>query len=343
MTLLAFLLALGVLITVHEWGHYRVAVACGVKVVSFSIGFGYPLVRWKSPRPYAGQDTEFFIRLIPLGGYVKMLDEREAEVDSQDLPMAFNRQPLCARAAIVSAGPLANLLLAVCLYAGTFWIGQYETQAILAMPTTGSVAEDAGIKSGDTVLRVGMAADDLQEVRSLAHLRSWVHQHADVFFWLEVQSQGQRGTRLLTLPPPDELSLAASGGDGWLARGFSGPWARAVLSNVQAGNAADVAGLMRGDEVQKINGQWVKDALHLRSMVRESGRMQSSSPQVWQISRAGQERFLVDVTPDRVLEGGNILDASERNWGSLLQRYGFNTACLMGCRKQWFKRRMLLA
>lgn len=90
MTLWAFLLALGVLITVHEWGHYRVAVACGVKVLTFSIGFGKPLLRWKSRQPHAGQDTEFCISLIPLGGYVKMLDENEVEVAPQDAPMAFN-------------------------------------------------------------------------------------------------------------------------------------------------------------------------------------------------------------------------------------------------------------
>ena len=109
MTLLAFLLALGVLITVHEWGHYRVAVACGVKVLTFSIGFGAPLLRWKSRHPHAGQDTEFAISLIPLGGYVKMLDEREGDVAVSDMPMAFNRQSLWVRAVIVSAGPLANL------------------------------------------------------------------------------------------------------------------------------------------------------------------------------------------------------------------------------------------
>ena len=91
MTLLAFLLALGVLVTVHEWGHYRVAVACGVKVLTFSVGFGQPLLRWKSRRPHPNQDTEFCVGLIPLGGYVKMLDEREGEVPLQDLPMAFNR------------------------------------------------------------------------------------------------------------------------------------------------------------------------------------------------------------------------------------------------------------
>lgn len=147
MTLLAFLGALGLLITVHEWGHYRVAVACGVKVLTFSIGFGQPLLRWRSRQPRPGQNTEFVIGLIPLGGYVKMLDENEAEVAPEEAAMAFNRQPLWARTAIVSAGPLANLLLAVLLYAATFWIGQYETRAVVASPVAGSVADRAGLKA----------------------------------------------------------------------------------------------------------------------------------------------------------------------------------------------------
>jgi len=231
-----------------------------------------------------------------------MLDEREGEVNPQDLPMAFNRQPLWARVAIVAAGPLANLILAVCLYASTFWIGHYETQAILSKPVVGSIAEDAGIHSGDKVLRVGLTADDLEDVRSLDSLRSWIHQNNQVPVWLELESQGQGRAHVLSLLPPSESDLMASGGNGWLARGFSGAWSRAVLSNVQSGLAADAAGLLRGDEIQKINGRWVGDASHLRTMVRESGHEPLSEPQVWEIFRIGQGRLWVDVTPERVLE-----------------------------------------
>jgi site-2 protease. Metallo peptidase. MEROPS family M50B len=112
-TLLAFAFALGVLITIHEFGHYRVAVACGVKVLRFSIGFGKPLLRWTR----GADKTEFTLAWIPLGGYVKMLDEREGEVAEAELPRAFNRQSLSKRAAIVAAGPAANLLLAIVLFA----------------------------------------------------------------------------------------------------------------------------------------------------------------------------------------------------------------------------------
>ena len=112
-TLLAFILTLGVLITIHEYGHYRVAVACGVKVLRFSIGFGRVL--WR--RQATPDSTEFVVCLLPLGGYVKMLDEREGPVPPNELGRSFNRQPLWQRAAIVAAGPAANLLLAVLLYA----------------------------------------------------------------------------------------------------------------------------------------------------------------------------------------------------------------------------------
>ena len=113
-SLLAFVFALGLLIAIHEYGHYRMAVACGVKVLRFSIGFGKPVFQWR----LAGKPTEFVIGWVPLGGYVRMLDEREGPVDVAERQLAFNNRPLWARAAIVAAGPLANLLLAVLLHAG---------------------------------------------------------------------------------------------------------------------------------------------------------------------------------------------------------------------------------
>ena len=112
-TILAFLFTLGVLIVVHEYGHYRVAVACSVKVLRFSVGFGRVLWR-RQPRP---DGTEFVVCALPLGGYVRMLDEREGPVAPDERERAFNRKPLAQRVAIVAAGPIANLLLAIALYA----------------------------------------------------------------------------------------------------------------------------------------------------------------------------------------------------------------------------------
>src|SRR4051812_15947137 len=145
LTIVAFIAALGLLIAVHEYGHYRVAVACGVKVLRFSVGFGKTLYRWKPVRQKPGQDTEFVIGAFPIGGYVKMLDEREGEVAPEERHLAFNTQPLRSRAAIVAAGPAANLLLAILLYAIVNWQGVEEPKAILASPVAGSIADQAGL------------------------------------------------------------------------------------------------------------------------------------------------------------------------------------------------------
>src|SRR5204862_4023125 len=124
-TVLAFVLTLGVLIVIHEYGHYRVAVACGVKVLRFSVGFGRTL--WR--RQATPDSTEFVIAALPLGGYVKMLDEREGAVRPEERDRAFNRRPLWQRTAIVSAGPIANLLLAVVMYAVSNWIRVNQPKA----------------------------------------------------------------------------------------------------------------------------------------------------------------------------------------------------------------------
>ena len=143
-TVVAFVLALGPLIVLHELGHYTVARLCGVKVLRFSIGFGRPLFRW-----VRGRDrTEWVVSAIPLGGYVAMLDEREvdgAPIPAADLPRAFNRQPVAKRMAIVVAGPLANLLVAVLLYTGLNVIGIDEPKAVFSTPEASSELARVGI------------------------------------------------------------------------------------------------------------------------------------------------------------------------------------------------------
>src|SRR3954469_19357854 len=161
LTVIAFVVALGVLIAVHEYGHYRVAVACGVKVLRFSVGFGKTLYRWQPKRQHPGQETEFVIGAFPFGGYVKMLDEREGPVAPEERHRAFNTQPLRSRAAIVAAGPIANLLLATLLYAVVNWGGVEEPRAVLARPVAGSIAEGAGISGGEQVLRAGWDGEAL--------------------------------------------------------------------------------------------------------------------------------------------------------------------------------------
>ncbi len=335
MTILAFLFALVVLITVHEWGHYRVAVACGVKVLSFSIGLGPPLLRWRLPKPHAHQETEFFIRLIPLGGYVKMLDEREADVPIQDLPRAFNRQPVWARAAIVSAGPFANFIFAILLYAASLWIGQYETKPILAAPANDSVAHAAGMKSGDTVLRVGLSENELTGIGSMEQLRWWLLQHGDGPVWLEVQPMHSHGVQLLSLLSPEDYLGEKS--DGWQSRGFSSVWRRALVNEVSRGGPAAMAGLQRGDEVLRINGSLVTDAWRLNQIIRESGRSNSPEPQQWEVLRADQSQALLEITPERAFDSGQWIGRVGINLNSPVSKVWIQYDFFDGLLRAWAK------
>ncbi|PTT92130.1 RIP metalloprotease RseP, partial [Pelomonas sp. HMWF004] len=168
-TILAFLVALALLIAVHEWGHYRVARACGVKVLRFSIGFGRVL--WRR----VGRDgTEFTLSALPLGGYVRMLDERDGPVPPQERAQAFNQRPLRQRAAIVAAGPAANLVLAVLLFAMVAWLGSEVPKAVLGTPPVGSLAERAGVRAGDLVRAVSADGQDWQDVEALPDLMAAV-------------------------------------------------------------------------------------------------------------------------------------------------------------------------
>src|SRR5262245_40755457 len=150
-TVVAFIVALGSLILIHELGHYLVARALGVKVLRFSIGFGRALIS----REYGADRTQWVIAAFPLGGYVKMVDEREGPVAFADLPRAFNRQSVGRRIAIVAAGPIANFLLAIAIYWVLFVSGMPGLRPVIDAPPAASAAQLAGFKRGETVTRVG--------------------------------------------------------------------------------------------------------------------------------------------------------------------------------------------
>jgi regulator of sigma E protease len=169
LTLLSFLFALTVLIAVHEYGHYRMAVAFKVPVLVFSIGFGKAIYRWRAKHPREGQKTEFVIGALPLGGFVQMLDSREASVPADQLALAFDQRSLKVRAAIVAAGPLANLLLAVVLFSAVAWWGHPKVLPVIGKVEAGAAADMAGLQTGDLVLKVGD-----QEVRDAQHLRALI-------------------------------------------------------------------------------------------------------------------------------------------------------------------------
>ncbi len=299
----AFLLTLGVLVVIHEYGHYRVAVACGVKVLRFSVGFGRVLWRRQS-----GPDaTEFVICALPLGGYVRMLDEREGEVAPAELHRAFNRKTLWQRAAIVVAGPLANLALAVLLYAGAHWIGVEEPKAVLGPPTAGSLAERAGLHSGDWVRALAQEGEEFQDVRSLTDLRWQVTQAAlqQKALQLQVTDREGRAPRTLLL---DLSGIASAEVDAQLAKkiGLPGAYSEALLGEVKAGGPAAAAGLQKDDRVLSVDGVALDDAQTLRERIRAG--LQGSQPktQHWVLQRGGRT-LEVDVTPRAVREGDSLI------------------------------------
>ncbi len=307
LTIVAFLVALGVLIAVHEYGHYRVAVACGVKVVRFSIGFGTTLFRWQPRHQKHGQSTEFVIGAIPVGGYVKMLDEREAPVAAEERHLAFNTQPLRSRVAIVAAGPIANLLLAVLLFSALSWYGLQEPKALLGAPVPGSVAAQAGLHGGELVQRAGFADGTLAPVRSFDSLTWLLTRGAldqqDVRLELTDPSGGAEHVVLLPLS-----QLAAKQADAQILRkvGLVQPWIRPVIGEVMPGSAAQKSGLREGDVVTTIGATPIYDASQLRNVIRASVQGGQPLAQRWQIER-DHRTVMLDVTPQVVRDGATLV------------------------------------
>lgn len=300
LTVLAFALALGLLIAVHEYGHYRMAVACGVKVLRFSVGFGTPLLRWQ-PK---GSSTEFVLAAFPLGGYVRMLDEREAPVAPEERHLAFNQQPLRARAAIVAAGPLANLLLAVLLFAGVHWLGVAEPKPYLARPAAGSLAESAGLQGAELVQAVARGERDWEPVATFDGLR-WTLTRAAIDgedVRLQVLRPMARTAEYVQLPLSTLDTREADAQ--WFERiGIVAPWTPALMGEVQPDGAAARAGLRAGDRVLSVGAQTVMDGVQLRALIRTSVKGAQGLAQEWRIERAGKV-LVLSVRPDAVPSDG---------------------------------------
>ena len=338
LTLLSFVVALGLLIAIHEYGHYKVAVLCGIKVLKFSIGFGKPIYSWR----LKGKPTEFSIGMLPLGGYVKMLDEREAPVDAAERHLAFNTQPLKYRAAVVAAGPIANLLLAIFLYSALNWSGLQEPKAVLASPVAGSVAEKAGLRGMELVKEAGFEGEAMAQVRSFEDLRWRLMQGAlnGRNLRLAVSSNNSSDTN----PSTREVLLVfqdfkASEVDAQFFRsiGIVGPWTTPVIGTVVADGPAAKAGLQAGDVVRRVGQTQIVDGQQLRQVIRASGNT-ATAGQTWQIDR--DTRLLDLQMMPRIVNEGKIsvakIDASVGAPPEFVTvRYGVFEGLWQGVARTW--------
>ncbi len=283
-TLFAFLFVLAMLIVVHELGHYWVARWCGVKVLRFSIGFGKPL--WIKR---LGPDrTEWVLSLIPLGGYVKMLDERETEqpITPDEMPRAFNRQPVAKRALIVLAGPAANFLLAITVYWVTNVMGITAPPARLAQPDAQSLAAQAGIEGDETIVAIN---DD--------PVRSW----NDVIWYLtlagsaheavELKLQNGTGVRQIVLSTQttklDEAHLSIAS-----QLGLEVSQLAPLVGFVKPDSPAQRAGLQEGDLILAVGETSMRSPRQLVELIRRSPGLS-----LHLIVQRGADSFALDVTP----------------------------------------------
>ena len=294
-TVLAFLLAIAVLVVIHELGHYWVARRCGVKVLRFSVGFG----RAVYSKRFANSDTDWVISAVPLGGYVKMLDEREGEVLPHELGQAFNRKPVLQRMAIVVAGPVANLLLAILLYWALFLHGVPGLKPVLGEVIAQTPAATAQMQAQETIISInGRAITSWEEARWT--LMDLALQKVEVRIEARTM-QGEIRQYLLDLTP-----LSAGDLDGeFLQKVGVQPYQPPVLpviGKLTPDGVAQRAGLLPEDRVLRVNGRNMTRWMELVETVRNHPQQELQL----EIERAGSLLTLA-VTPEASLEAGKTI------------------------------------
>lgn len=248
LTIVWFLVALGVLVTFHEFGHFYVARRCGVKVLRFSVGFGKPLCTWTDK-----SGTQYTLAGIPLGGFVKMLDEREGDVAPELLDQAFNRKNVWQRIAIVAAGPVANFILAVVLFWAMLMPGTIDVAPVIGDVAAESVAAEAGLEAGQEILAVdGVLINTWQDLNRQLMKRlgetgtmTFKVKYADSS--LEYESQASLNDWLKDEDEPDPVK--------GLGISFWRPTVEARVAEVIVDSPADQAGLMKGDLLVAADGE----------------------------------------------------------------------------------------
>ena len=309
-TLLAFIFAILILVSLHEFGHYIVARLCGVKVVRFSVGFGKPFFSRKRG------DTEWCLAPIPLGGYVKMVDTREGEVAQADLPYAFDKQHPAKRIAIVAAGPLTNLALAVLLYGLSFSFGVTEIRPYVGTVEPDTIAARAGFQSGDRI----------QSVNSTP-VADWGSAQTEIALNLEAgkvavavqTASGAQTVRTIDAAGTEEAGKIAKN------QGYIGlmPFKiTTVIGGVEKGSPADKAGLKTGDKLTAADGKPITSWQEWANLTRQSpGRKIALT-----YERDGQART-ADIRPDTVERSDKtligrvgLLPQSDKAWDRQIRR-----------------------
>lgn len=331
-TLLAFVGAIALLVVFHELGHYWVARRCGVKVLRFSVGFGNVIYS----KRFAGGDTEWVISAIPLGGYVKMLDEREGEVAPEDLQYAFNRQPVLQRMAIVIAGPLANFLLAIVLYWALFVHGLPGLKPTLGEVPPGSPAAYAQMQPGETILSInGETIPSWQDLRwtilELALRRGEV----------KIETRGAQGESLSHQLDISGLEVKDLDGEflGKLGLHPYQPVVLPVIGKVVEGGVAQRAGLQEGDHVLRANGVALQRWGELVEMIR------AHPGQTMRLDiQRGEMTSSMELVPQGVVESGETVgkigagpQVNDAAWQAMLIEvsYGPLEAFSRSLRKTW--------
>jgi len=247
-----FIIAIGVLITVHEFGHFWVARKAGVKVIRFSVGFGKPLFSWRRPN----DETEYVIAMLPLGGYVQMLDEREGNVDPAEVDRAFNRKSLASRTAIVAAGPIFNFLLAIAIYWLILMMGVSGVKPIVGDINEASIAAAGGFQRGDVITHVGDTKTVTWGTAAIALLD---HSLDGAPLDVRVLEEGLISkTRVLDFSTPG-LELERKNLLESIGINIMRPQIPARIGEVTSGGSADKAGIISGDLLLTVDGEPVAD------------------------------------------------------------------------------------
>lgn len=301
-TIIAFVVALGTLVTIHELGHYLVARWCGVKILRFSVGMGKVVYS----RKFGVDQTEWAISVLPLGGYVKMLDAREqdaSEISEQDLPREFSRQSVWKRIAIVAAGPAANFLLAILLFAGLYMHGIPEPITKIRVPSETSSAYQSGLRHGDVINRVNS-----QSVQTWTELRWKLLQlgleRADATVGVQRANKDKTGSfdQLEITLPLHQLDTQHLEGDFLSELGFSLFRPAAILKKILPDGPGARAGLLTGDQVLEVDGKAILDGLQLIEIINASADKPLSL-----LVRRGAQDFSLTLKPDlEVVNGQNI-------------------------------------